>query len=440
MEIVIKILQAILSLSLLVFIHELGHFIFARMFGVRVEKFYIFFDAWGVSLLKFRVGGTEFGIGWIPFGGYCKISGMIDESMDTAQLKGDAQPWEFRTKPAWQRLLIMTGGVIMNVVLAAAIYIGISHRWGDRYVAAEDVVYGYAFSDLGREAGFENGDRILSVGGQRPEMWQDVLRMIILDNLPPVEAERGGELLTVQIPRSLAERVLGDRDFIYPRVPFVVAQVPEGSGAHAAGVAVGDSLVAVDGRAMMFYDEFTRAFRAAAGRTVELVVSRDGVLDTLSAAVSPEGLLGVNTHDYQRFLPVRTRHYTFMESIPAGIERAGERIAAYWKNLKLLVKPDTGAYKSVGGFISIGNLFPGQWNWAAFWDLTALLSVMLAVANILPIPALDGGHVLFLLYEVVTRRKPSDKFLERAQVVGLFILLAILLAATWNDIYRFFIK
>ncbi len=238
----------------------------------------------------------------------------------------------------------------------------------------------------------------------------------------------------------MAEDVLNDAAFIYPRTPFVVAQVIEGTGARAAGLAVGDSLVAVGDKAMMFFDEFRREFQASKGQTVPLVVVRVGVHDTLSVAVSAEGTLGAAPYDYGRYLAEQTKHYTFLQSIPAGIERAGNRIATYWKNLKLLVKPESGAYKSVGGFIAIGNLFPGQWHWGIFWDMTALLSVMLAVANILPIPALDGGHVLFLLYEVVTRRKPSDKFLERAQIVGLFILLALILAVTWNDIYRFIIK
>ncbi len=440
MEILIKVLQTVLSLSLLVFIHELGHFIFARMFGVRVDKFYIFFDAWGFSLLKFKIGDTEFGIGWVPFGGYCKISGMIDESLDTEQLKGEPQPYEFRSKPAWQRLLIMVGGVVMNALLAAVIYIGIAHRWGEQYVDAEDVKYGYVFSELGHEAGFENGDKVLSVGGRIPEQWQDIFRTIVLDNMPPVEVERGGERLTVQIPREFTERVLNDPAFIYPRTPFVVADVPEGMGAHKAGIAAGDSLVAVGDKRMMFFDEFIREFRSAGGTTIPVVVSRGGVHDTLPVEVSAEGTIGVVNYDYPYFLPVQTRHYTFLQSIPAGIVRAGDRIGMYWKNLKLLVKPETGAYKSVGGFLSIGNLFPGRWDWGAFWDMTALLSVMLAVMNILPIPALDGGHIMFLVYEVVTRRKPSDKFLERAQIVGLVIVLGLLLLATWNDIYKFFLK
>lgn len=440
MEIVIKILQAVLSLSLLVFIHELGHFLFARMFGVRVDKFYIFVDAWGFSLLKFKVGGTEFGIGWLPIGGYCKISGMIDESMDTEQLKGEPQPWEFRSKPAWQRLLIMTGGVIMNLVMAAAIYIGIAHRWGDTYIAAEDVRYGYVFSDLGHEAGFVDGDKVLAVDGKTPLRWNEIHEAIVLGDLPPVTVERGGEVVTVEIPRDMSEGLLHDRDFIYPRMPFVTARVEPGTGAAEAGLIAGDSLVAVGDKAMLFFDEFKREFMSSKGATVAVVVWRDGVHDTLSVAVSPEGTIGVNPYDYTRFLPIQTKRYTFLQSIPAGISRAGERISSYWDNLKLLVNPDTGAYKSVGGFIAIGNLFPGEWSWGSFWNLTAFLSVVLAVMNILPIPALDGGHVLFLLYEVVTRRKPSDKFLERAQVVGMLLLIGLMLLVTWNDIYRFFIK
>ncbi len=436
MEIVIQILQVILSLSLLVFIHELGHFFFARMFGVRVEKFYIFF---GAAIFKFRIGDTEFGMGWIPFGGYCKISGMIDESLDTEQLKGEPKPWEFRSKPAWQRLLIMTGGVVMNVVLAMIIFVGVSHRWGDSYVANADVRYGYAFNDVGRSAGFEDGDKIVTVGGRTYDNWAEIYPALILDNLPPVEVERAGERITVQIPKEMMDGVL-DEWILHPRVPFVVAEVGEGTDAAKAGFMAGDSLVAVDGVEMLFFDQYKRALRERRGHTVALAVARGGAVDTLSVAIPEDGGLEIMHYDYPYFLTISTRDYTFAEAVPVGFKRAGDKIGEVWKNLKLIASPETGAYKSVGGFVAIGNLFGREWNWQAFWNITGLLSVMLAVMNILPIPALDGGHVLFLLWEVVTRRKPSDKFLERAQVVGLLILLALIVLVNANDIYRFFIK
>ncbi len=446
MEILIQILQFILSLSLLIFIHELGHFIFARMFGVKVDKFYLFFDIWGFSLLKFKIGDTQFGIGWLPFGGYCKISGMIDESMDTEYLKSEPKPYEFRSKPTWQRLLIMTGGVIMNVVLAVIIYIGMSNRWGEQYIAPEDVRYGYMFSDLGREAGFRNGDMIVSVDG-RPvgdfEDWIEVFQAIMVGDLPPVEVERDGELVTVEIPRGLYERMTGlsrIEEFMSPRLPFVVARVGQGSEAEKAGIMAGDSLVAVDGRQMMFFDEFQSEFAARQGETAEVVLVRQGVQDTLAVDVSPQGTIGVNPYSYVRFLPLQTRHYTLLQSIPNGFRRAGQQIDGYWQGLKLIVKPETGAYKSLGGFLSIGSMFDKQWDWQAFWSITALLSIVLAVMNILPIPMLDGGHVLFLLWEVITGRRPSDKFLEYAQIAGLIFVFALLIYANGNDIYRFFIK
>lgn len=445
MEIVIKILQFILSLSLLVFIHELGHFLFARMFGIKVDKFYIFFDAWGFSLVKFKIGDTQFGIGWIPFGGYCKISGMIDESLDMEQMKSEPQPWEFRSKPAWQRLLVMTGGVIMNVVLAALIYIGISHRWGDQYYAAEDVRWGYMFSDLGHGAGFADGDKVLAVGGVPVEgNWRNLPLTIALNNQSPIEVERDGQRVTVQITAETVAGMLKNGGFISPRVPFVIGEVPEGTGAYMAGMAVGDSLVAVNGRGMMFLDEYTRELESLKGQTADVTFARDSagvkVLRTLPVTLSADGKLGVLPYDHTRFMPVRTLRYTLPQSIPAGIDRAGNEISNYWKQVKLIFQPKTEAHKSVGGLLSIGSMFPGEWAWKKFWELTAFLSIALAVINILPIPALDGGHVLFLLWEVVTRRKPSDKFLEYTQIAGLFIVLALLLVTNGNDIYRLFIK
>ena len=443
MELFIKILMFMTSLSLLVLIHELGHFLTAKMFGVRVEKFYLFFNPW-FSLVKFRIGETEFGIGWVPFGGYCKISGMIDESMDLEQMKEPPKDYEFRSKPAWQRLLIMTGGVIMNVVLAVVIYIGMSYKWGDTYIANDDLKYGYAFSALGHEAGFRNGDRILTVGGVKVDDSGAMLKTIVFDSAP-VEVLRGSQVLTLTIAPEIVARILNSEDrFMSPRMPFVIAETVKETGAAEAGVLPGDSLVAVNGQEMFFYDEFQKTFATQKGQTVKLTVARDSsgvtVQRTLPVQISEDGTLGVYAYNSSRFMPVSTRQYTFFQSFPAGFRKAGNEISDYWKQLKLIFTPKTEAYKSLGGFMSIGSIFPGTWDWYDFWRITAFLSIVLAIMNILPIPALDGGHVLFLLWEVVTGRKPSDKFMEYAQMVGLLLLFALLIYANGNDIYRFFFK
>ena len=448
MELFIKILMFVLSLSLLVFIHELGHFLTARMFGVRVEKFYLFFDPW-FSLLKFRIGETEFGIGWIPFGGYCKISGMIDESMDLEQMKEEPKHYEFRSKPAWQRLLIMTGGVIMNLVLAVTVYIGMSYKWGDQYFANNDMIYGYVFSDLGHEIGFRDGDRILRVGGHEIEEVNAVFRAIVFDTAP-VEVQRGDERATVEITNETTGKILAlaeDKEwrFLTPRIPFVINGVQDGMPAASGGVLPGDSLVALNGSEMLFYDQYQKAFAENKGGSVDLTVARDSagvtVYKTLSVGVTDEGIIGVlPMGKLSRFFPVHNKQYGFLASFPVGFRKAGNEISGYWKQLKMIVKPETGAYKSVGGFMSIGSIFPGTWDWYEFWRITAFLSIVLAIMNILPIPALDGGHVLFLLWEVVTGRKPSDKFMEYAQITGLLIVFALILFSNGNDIYKFFIK
>lgn len=444
MELFIKILMFITSLSLLVLIHELGHFLTAKMFGVRVEKFYLFFNPW-FSLVKFRIGETEFGIGWVPFGGYCKISGMIDESMDLEQMKEEPKPYEFRSKPAWQRLLIMTGGVIMNLVLAVAVYIGMSYKWGDQYFANQDMIYGYVFNDLGHEAGFRDGDRILRVGEREIEEYNALVIAMLLD-AAPVEVQRGDERLTVAISDEMIGRILESKEwFLQPRVPFVIKGVQDDMPAARAGIMPGDSLVALDGEQTIFYDMYQKAFSEHKGGSVEVTVARDSagvmIYRTMPVGVTNEGLIGVIPDgNLNRFFPVHNKQYGFFKSFPVGFNKAGNEISGYWKQLKMIFKPETGAYKSVGGFMSIGSIFPGTWDWYEFWRITAFLSIVLAIMNILPIPALDGGHVLFLLWEVVTGRKPSDKFLEYAQVAGLLFVFALILFSNGNDIYRFFIK
>ncbi|MDL2320481.1 RIP metalloprotease RseP [Alistipes sp. OttesenSCG-928-B03] len=442
--IVIKILMFILSLSLLVFIHELGHYIAARIFGVKVEKFYIFFDAWGFSLLKFKIGETQFGIGWIPFGGYCKISGMIDESMDTEQMKQPAKPDEFRSKPAWQRLIIMTGGVIMNVILAIIVYIGFSYTQGDNYIANDDLKYGYYFNDLGHEAGFRDGDKVLTVDGEHIENYLNVYKKILIGAVPPVEVMRDGATMTVSVPEEMIEKMLTDPTFMRPRIPFVIGDTMAGMPATQAGILPGDSLVAIDSVQTIFFDQYSRIFGERKGKTAEITVARDSagveVLRTMQVTISDEGTIGVYPMSPAHFFPIRHISYNFWQAIPAGVRKTGTEISDYWDQVKMIFKPKTGAYKSLGGFVTIGSIFPDTWDWSAFWSITAFLSIILAVMNILPIPALDGGHVLFLLWEVVTGRKPSDKFMEWATMIGLLLVVALVLFANANDIYRLFTK
>ncbi|MBE6201415.1 MAG: RIP metalloprotease RseP [Rikenellaceae bacterium] len=436
MDIVIKILQFILSFTLLVLVHEFGHYFFGRLFGVRVEQFRIFF---GRALVKWHWGETEFGIGWIPFGGYAKLAGMVDESMDTEQLKSEPQPWEFRTKPAWQRLLIMLGGVMMNAILAFAIYVGISLKWGDTYISNKDMQYGYVFNDYGHNLGFCNGDKIISIGGKEIDDFAKILTTLAIESDKTTVVERDGQMVAIEIPVQSVMEFVEQTDFISPRVPFKIAGLVEGFGAAEAGLQVGDRLVSFNGTPTTWFDEYTPLLEANAGQRVVLGYERGGESGEVEVAVSPEGKIGVGVASAE-YIPVRTRNYNLWQAIPRGFERVGEEMSDYWKQLKMIVQPKTEMYKALGGPISIGQIFPNEWNWEYFWRVTALLSVILAIMNVLPIPALDGGHVLFLLIEVITGRKPSDKVLMVAQMIGMALLFALMFYATWNDIARLFTR
>lgn len=436
MDIVIKILQFILSFTLLVLVHEFGHYFFGRLFGVRVEQFRIFF---GRALVKWHWGETEFGIGWIPFGGYAKLAGMVDESMDTEQLKSEPQPWEFRTKPAWQRLLIMLGGVMMNAILAFAIYVGISLKWGDTYISNKDMQYGYVFNDYGHNLGFCNGDKIVSIGGKEIDDFAKILTTLAIESDKTTVVERDGQMVAIEIPVQSVMEFVEQTDFISPRVPFKIAGLVEGFGAAEAGLQVGDQLVSFNGTPTTWFDEYTPLLEANAGQRVVLGYERGGESGQVEVAVSPEGKIGVGVASAE-YIPVRTRNYNLWQAIPRGFERVGEEMSDYWKQLKMIVQPKTEMYKALGGPISIGQIFPNEWNWEYFWRVTALLSVILAIMNVLPIPALDGGHVLFLLIEVITGRKPSDKVLMVAQMIGMALLFALMFYATWNDIARLFTR
>lgn len=425
----IKIVQLLLSLSLLVIIHEFGHYIFARIFKCRVEKFYLFFD-WKFSLFKKKIGDTEYGIGWIPLGGYVKISGMVDESMDKEQLAKPAEKWEFRSKPAWQRLFIIVGGVMMNLVLAFAIYVGVAFAWGEQYIKTEDVKSGFEFSQTAKQLGFQNGDRIVSVDGLAVENSRMLAAEIILAKDRRVLVDRGGEMVEIEVSDEQVKDMLGDSRLIEPRYPFVVAK--------DAGIFVaGDSLIGVDSQQMYFADEFMAAFAAHKGDSVTLEFMRSGVLISQCVPIDTAGRLGVFRTSSQIY-PVTTLKYGFFEAIPRGATRAVDQLSSYWDQLGLIFSPKTEAYKGVGGFITMGSIFPDTWNWYAFWNLTALLSIMLAVINIMPIPALDGGHLVFIIYEMITRRAPSQKFMEAAQYVGFILVLGIIVLANGNDIIRLF--
>ena len=442
MDILVKIIQFFLCFTILVGIHEFGHFIMARIFRIRVEKFYIFFDI-GFSLFKFRRGETEYGMGWLPLGGYCKIAGMIDESMDKGYQSQAVQPWEFRAKPAWQRFLVMIAGVAMNVLLAVAIYIGICYTWGDTYLSNEDVRWGYNFNEAGHSLGFQDGDRIVTVDGEPIDNFLDILNaMIITDADRTVVVDRNGEQVELILPldRLIAMRQSkGYEGLLVPRQPFVIDSVVAPT---AAALHKGDEIVGMSSRRTgdsyenMEFRDYRAYLELHAGDTVTLAVLRGGERLSFDLPVSEEGALGVIRATY----PLRTREYTLWQAIPAGIHKAGEVIASYWEQLKMIVQPKTKMYEELGGFLAIGSIFPSTWDWQDFWMKTAFLSIILAVMNIIPIPGLDGGHAIFTFWEMITRRKVSDKVLEAAQYVGLVIILMLLLYANGNDIYRFFIK
>ncbi|WP_288237432.1 RIP metalloprotease RseP [uncultured Alistipes sp.] len=436
MDILVKIIQFFLCFTILIGIHELGHFVMARVFKIRVEKFYIFFDL-GFSLFKFRRGDTEYGLGWLPLGGYCKIAGMIDESMDTEQMKQPAKPDEFRTKPAWQRFLVMIAGVVMNVVLAVTIYIGICYTWGDTYFSNADAKWGYNFNEAGHKLGFHDGDRFVSIDGEEVDDINKIVNaLIITEGDRSVVVERNGQQVELTLPLDeliSMRQQKGYEDLIALRRPFTVDSVMFES---AAALHVGDEIVGINDVEGLDFPAYQKYLKAYAGDSVLLKVLRGGDVLELSVPLS-EGRIGVMT---QYPFEVRTQKYTFWESIPAGIHRTGKVIASYWDQLKMIVQPKTKMYEELGGFIAIGSIFPSTWDWQDFWMKTAFLSIILAVMNILPIPGLDGGHAIFTFWEMITGRKVSDKVLEAAQYVGLIIILMLLLYANGNDIYRFFIN
>jgi regulator of sigma E protease len=445
MEILVKILQFLLSLSLLIVLHEFGHFFFAKLFKTRVEKFYLFFDAW-FSIFKFKKGETEYGIGWIPLGGYVKISGMIDESMDLEQMKQPPQPHEFRSKPAWQRLLIMLGGVTVNFIFALVIYVALFYTWGESYLPTKNATYGIAVDSIAYNAGFRSGDKILSVDNKEVENFHQIISEILFNNAKTVQVLRDSQKMDIVIPENFIHSLIGqkkgeEKELFTVRVPLVVAKVIKGSAAEKAGLKTGDRLLAINDNKAQYFDEFRYQLLSHKNDSLHFLINRGGNVVAISAMVPSTGLLGFSQDfDLSKFFKLKVIKYGFFESIPAGISKGFSTLVNYIKTFKLVFSSKVKGYESVGGFMSIGSIFPGTWDWSAFWNLTAFLSIILAFMNVLPIPAFDGGHVMFVLYEIVTGRKPSDKFLEYAQITGIVIIIALMLYANLNDVYRFFIR
>ena len=436
----IRALQLILSLSLLVIIHEMGHFLFAKLFKTRVEKFCLFFDPW-LTLFKFKPkrSETEYAIGWLPLGGYVKISGMIDESMDTEQMKQPVKPWEFRAKPAWQRLLIMVGGVLFNFLLALFIYAMILFAWGDEYIPVQKAPLGMEFNETAKNIGFRDGDILLSADGVPFERYDGDMLTDIVD-AREVTVLRDGREAAIYIPDDMMDRLLADSvRFASYRIPFVVDSLVAGSPALLAGMMPGDSITHLDGKQVSYFDfveTMAQRKEQGASRQLTLTYMRQGVQDTLTLATDSLYKIGiVPCMETDRLLPVVRTDYGFFASLPAGIWLGVKTLSGYVGQMKYLFSKE-GA-KQLGGFGTIGSIFPATWDWHQFWYMTAFLSIILAFMNILPIPALDGGHVLFLIYEIVTRRKPSDRFMERAQVAGMIILFGLLIWANLNDVLRY---
>lgn len=432
--------QLILSLSILVILHELGHFIPARLFKTRVEKFYLFFDPW-FSLFKVKKGDTEYGIGWLPLGGYVKISGMVDESMDKDQLKEAPQPWEFRAKPAWQRLIIMIGGVTVNLILGMLIFAMVLFVWGREYLPLENSTYGIMTDSLGESHGFRNGDKIISVNGVVPESIQEAHSLTLLDIPSNVKVDRNGEVFDILVDKNLAEKVIDkDAPFLFDvGFPVVVDTVLPESGAAKSGLKNGDRILQVNSQPVLYYTTLNRELNKLKGKQTQIKVLRSKDTLDLNVLVNKEGKIGFGMAGLDKLgFKTRVEKFSFFEAFPAGIEEGINILVKYVKQFKL-VFTKAGA-KKVGGFISMAKQFDEEWNWRHFWSFTGILSIILAFMNILPIPALDGGHILFLLGEMLTGRKPSQKVLEYAQMIGMILLLGLLLLANGNDIYRLFSK
>lgn len=432
-----------LSLSILIVLHEMGHFLPARFFGTRVEKFYLFFDPW-FSLFKKKVGETEYGIGWLPLGGYVKISGMIDESFDTEQMSQEPQEWEFRSKPAWQRLIIMLGGVTVNFILGFLLYGMVLFVWGEEYLPTQNALYGIHADSLGKEMGLMTGDQILAIGDKPFEKFNDrtLFREIIINDAKTVTLQRDGREETIDIPPKFV-RILSSHEnkgqiLFLPRTPFVVAQVAKESPAEKAGIMANDSIIAVNGNPIRFYDQFIDAVQPQPNTPIDISLVRNGQTQQVSLTTTENGKIGVLRFGPDRYFQFERQDYSLAQALPAGVAKGWNFLSDQVKAFGQMFSGRIKASDSLGGFASIGQMFGDVWNWERFWTMTAILSLILAFMNLLPIPALDGGHVMFLLYEVVSGRKPSDKFMEYATMVGFVIVIGLVLYANGLDILRIF--
>ncbi|MBQ8838950.1 MAG: RIP metalloprotease RseP [Bacteroidales bacterium] len=442
MGILLQIIQVIIALSILILVHEAGHFCFSKIFGIRVDKFFLFFDAGGIKLLSTKSGwfsrlfpkmkdwDTEYGIGWLPLGGYCKISGMIDESMDTEHLGKEPQEWEFRSKPAWQRLLVMSGGVLFNFLLAAVLYTAVLAGWGESYISNEGSrIY---VNDLAYDMGFRNGDHIISLDGHEPENFHMLQAEMARQMTEKATVLRKGDTLDIYLDHNRIGEILNSPGMFSLAIPFCVSSIDEDSPNADSILKEGDTIIGIEGTEVEFVQDAWPILKRMAGETVSVNIIHEA--DTLETAlqVDTAGRLGI----FLRQPEIRTKEYNVLTAIPAGIKKTFDSIGGYAKDLKLVATPKTEAYKSVGSFIAIGQVFPKVWDWPAFISICAMLSIMLGVMNLIPIPALDGGHIVFTLYEMLTGRKPSDKFLMVMQALGMLLLMALIFLAFGNDIGR----
>ncbi|MES2375797.1 MAG: RIP metalloprotease RseP [Bacteroidota bacterium] len=444
MSIVIMVGQLILGLSILVILHELGHFLAARAFGIKVDKFYLFFDAWGISLFKFTYKDVEYGIGWLPLGGYVKIAGMIDESMDTEQMAGPAQPWEFRSKPAWQRLIVMLGGVFVNIVLAIVIFWILTARLGDTYIANSSIKYGIVPGTIGKKMGLEAGDKITAINGKTVVKFEELISSKIFTDHTILTVQRDGKTMDLTVPATIINDLsdYGIEQFIspLPRSKFAIDSVVAGSGAQKAGLIKGDSIVAVNGTQVVFYDQLQSELKKFAGKTVTLDVKRNNEVKQLTAAVNKEGKLGAKDGGgvVPKFIfpEEKTIKYSLLGSLPKGAEKAWDTFSGTAKSIGKVFKGEAKFNKIIGGPVAIATQFGSRIDWVHFWSLVGLLSIALAFTNLLPIPALDGGHAVFLIIEMIKGKPLSDKFLERAQIVGFVLLISLMVFVFGNDIIK----
>lgn len=437
--------QLMLSLSILIVLHEYGHFAPARWFGTRVEKFYLFFNP-GFELFKKQIGETEYGIGWLPLGGYVKISGMVDESFDTEQLASEPQPWEFRSKPAWQRLIIMLGGVTVNFILGFFIFAMVLWAYGEEYLPTQNVRYGIYADTLGQQLGLRTGDKVLSVDGKPMEKFSDrfVLREIVINNARNITVERDGQRVDLPVDERfvslLSSHENKDKRLFSGRYPFVAGDLVKGSPAEGAGLLSGDSIIAFNGQPTPFFDNFLALATQNPNKKVTVTAVRSGQVKEFDLTTTPEGKVGIVPYNETYFFETSRQEYSLLAALPAGVSKGWGFLTDQVKAFGQIFRGRIKASESLGGFASIGRMFGDVWVWERFWTMTAILSLILAFMNLLPIPALDGGHVVFLLYEVVSGRKPSDKFMEYATMVGFVIVIALVLYANGLDLVRYIFK